>query len=109
MQHRSHRYRTQYPIEMRTPVGVVMGKIADVNNHGARIERVRPMHRGSKVSFNVLGRPVNAVVVWSTSDQIGITFRPHINDDVLDTLRYRRDARAGSHRGAVGFGFMEMR
>ncbi|KJZ19847.1 PilZ domain-containing protein [Loktanella sp. S4079] len=109
MQYRQHRYRTQYPVEIRSPVGVVSGQVVDVNNHGARIERVRPMLRGSKVSFNVLGRPVSGVVVWSTKDQIGIIFRPHLNDDIVDTMRYRRDARAGARRSTVGFGFAEMR
>ena len=107
MQHRAHRYRTEFPVEMRTPVGVVQARIADVNNDGARIERVRPMHRGSKISFSVLGRPVNAVVIWATRDQIGIIFRPRLHDDVVDTIRFRRDGRAGAHRSTVGF--VEMR
>ncbi|WP_090196979.1 PilZ domain-containing protein [Yoonia tamlensis] len=107
MQHRAHRYRTEFPVELRTPVGVVHGKIADVNNDGARIERVRPMHRGSKISFSVLGCPVNAVVVWATSDQIGVIFRPRLHDDIVDRMRYRRDARTRNRHSTVGF--VEMR
>jgi hypothetical protein len=107
MQHRTHRYHTEFPVEMRTPLGVLQGKIADVNNDGARIEHVRRMHRGSKIAFSVLGRPVNAIVIWSTHDQIGIVFRPRLHDEIVDMIRYRRDGPKAPHRCTVGF--VEMR
>lgn len=109
MQHRAHRYRTQYPIELRTPQGNQQAIVADISNNGARFERVRNLQRGGKISFYVLGRLVEGTVLWAVGAQAGVTFRPQINDDILDTLRYRRDARQGAHRGTVGFRFTEMR
>ncbi len=109
MQYRSHRYRTEYPVDLKTSAGPQRGKVLDVNNHGARMDAVRGLHRGDPIQFDLLGHQINAVVQWSFGARIGITFRPMITDDQVDTLRYRRDARKVGRHSTVGFAFQEMR
>ncbi|MCK0097578.1 PilZ domain-containing protein [Yoonia sp. F2084L] len=109
MQYRPHRYQTEFPIDLHTPAGPQKCKVIDVNNTGARIRGPQNLQRGHKIQFNVLGHQVEAIVCWTSGDRIGIRFRPLINDTQVDTLRYRRDARAGHARGSVGFSFAEMR
>ncbi|MEJ6402492.1 PilZ domain-containing protein [Yoonia sp. 2307UL14-13] len=108
MQYRPHRYNTQYPVEIHGPTGLQKAHVIDVHNNGARIEGIRGYYRGDKVQMAFLNHRVEAVVLWSANGRMGLTFRPGISDDQVDTLRYRRDGRAG-RRGAVGFGFAEMR
>lgn len=109
MQYRPHRYNTQYPIEMLTPAGPQQGKVVDVNNTGARIEGLRDMRRGDKLQLKILSTRADAVVQWVAGGRVGLTFRPQITNDQVDTLRYRRDGRADGRRGTVGFGFAELR
>lgn len=109
MQYRPHRYNTQYPVEMGTPAGRQKGKVIDVHNAGARIEGLRGLRRGDKVQVVILSQKAEAIVQWVSGSRAGLAFRPQINDDQVDTLRYRQDKRHGAHRGTVGFGFAEMR
>ncbi len=109
MQYRPHRYNTQFPIDLRTPTGPQKAKVIDVNNTGARVEGLRDVQRGDKIQLNILSFRAEAVVQWVSGGRAGLTFRPQITDDQVDTLRYRRDGRGGARRGAVGFGFAEMR
>lgn len=109
MQYRPHRYNTQFPIEIRTSVGPQQAKVIDVNNAGARVEGLRGLNRGDKVQLNILSFRADAVVQWVSGGRAGLIFRPHLSDDQVDTLRYRRDGRGGARRGRVGFGFAEMR
>ncbi len=109
MQYRPHRYNTQYPVDIHTPSGPQQGNVIDVHNAGARIEGLRGVKRGDKVQINILSLRVEAVVQWVSGGRAGITFRPQITDDQVDTLRYRKDGRRGAHRSTVGFGFAEMR
>ncbi len=107
MQYRPHRYQTDFPIKLQTATGRQQGKVIDVNNTGARIEGLANLRRGDKVQLDILYQNADAVVQWISNGFVGITFRPQITDDQVDTLRYRRD---GRHRsGAVGFGFAELR
>ncbi len=108
MQYRPHRYNTQYPIELQTPTGTQKCQVIDVHNAGARLEGLRDVKRGDKVRVNILSHRVDALVQWASGDRAGLTFRPQISDDQVDTLRYRRDGRRGRH-GTVGFGYAEMR
>lgn len=109
MQYRTHRYQTEFPINLRTPTGPQQCKVIDVNNTGARITGPRALQRGTKIQFNVLNHRVDAIVCWVSGDRVGIKFRPQITDNQVDTLRYRRDGRTGSVRSSVGFTFAEMR
>ncbi len=109
MQYRPHRYNTQYPIEMQTPAGNQKCKVIDVHNAGARIEGLRDVKRGDKVKLVILSHKVDALIQWASGDRAGLTFRPQISDDQVDTLRYRRDPRQVHRQGTVGFGFAEMR
>ncbi|MEO1639173.1 MAG: PilZ domain-containing protein [Pseudomonadota bacterium] len=109
MQYRSHRYQTQYPVNLHTPSGVQRGSIIDVNNGGARVLGMHDLARGDKVSMTVLSHKIDAIVCWAESDRAGLTFRPRLNDHMLDTVRYRRDPRAGMNGRARAFGFPEMR
>ena len=109
MQYRPHRYQTAFPIDLRTPTGPQQCKVIDVNNTGAQLAGLKHLKRGDKLQLQVLCHRVEGVVCWTTADRVGITFRPQISDDQLDTLRYRPDARLGHRRGRVGFAFAEMR
>ena len=109
MQYRPHRYLTQYPANLRTPAGPQKGHVIDVNNAGARMQGLRDLRRGDKVEIEILNCRAAAVVQWAANGYIGITFRPQITDDQVDTLRYRRDARAGRRPSSHMHGFAEMR
>lgn len=109
MQYRPHRYNTQYPIELRTPTGRQKGNVIDVHNAGARIEGLRDLKRGDKVQVEILSHRVDAVIQWVAGNRAGLTFRPQITDDQVDTLRYRRDGRRAKRHGTVGFGFAKLR
>lgn len=109
MQYRPHRYNTNYPVDMQTPSGPQRGRVIDVNNAGARIEGLRDLRRGDKLRLTVLGQHVDAIVKWVAGRRIGLTFRPQINNHLVDTLRYRSDARPDGRRPTAGFGFTEMR
>ena len=109
MRYRPHRYNTQYPVQIATRAGAQQGKVLDVNNTGARIEGLRDVRRGDKVQLSILSHRVDAVVQWVAGGRVGLTFRPQITNDQVDTLRYRKDSRGCHRRGAVGFGLTEMR
>ncbi len=108
MQYRSHRYQTQFPVQLMTPSGRQDCHVIDVNTTGARISGPRTLHRGDKVKFQVLNHEVAGVVSWSRGDKAGLMFRPHISSIQVDTLRYRRDAVRNRPRGSVGFAFAEL-
>lgn len=109
MQYRSHRYPTEFPIDMRTPAGAQRATISDVNTQGARLTGTAGLQRGDKIGLNVLFHQIEAVVRWVNGDMVGISFRPQITEDQLDTLRYRRDARNVFRPGSVGYRHMELR
>lgn len=109
MQYRSHRYQTTYPITLHTRTGTHQAQVIDVNANGARITGVQGSSRGDKIQISILNQRVDGVVRWATHGMIGIVFRPALTDHQVDTLRYRRDARAGHGPGRVGFRFTEMR
>lgn len=109
MQYRPHRYPTQFPVAFQAHGAQQKCHIIDINNTGARITGAVGLRRGDKIKFEVLSSRVEAVVTWATINQAGVTFRPHISDKQVDTLRYRRDGRRGGHHSTVGFGFAEMR
>ncbi len=108
MQYRPHRYQTQFPIQLSTPVGPQQCRVIDVNNSGARITSTAKLQRGDKVKFRVLNAEVAAIVSWATGDKAGLIFRPQLSSVLVDTLRYRKDAPRGPQRGTVGFAFAEM-
>ncbi|WP_342078710.1 PilZ domain-containing protein [Yoonia sp. SS1-5] len=107
MQYRPHRYNTQFPLTLLTPAGEQSARVVDINNDGARLEGPKALRRGDKVQLNVLSHRVEAVVQWAFGGRAGISFRPKLSDDHVDTLRFRRDGRSGYRRGSVGF--VEMR
>lgn len=109
MQYRPHRYNTHYPIEMETPSGRQRGKVIDVNNAGARIAGLQNLRRGQKLRLTVLNQRAEATVEWVEGGHIGLTFHPPISNDLVDTMRYRRDPRPDGRRHNVGFGFAELR
>lgn len=109
MQYRPHRYPTEFPIDVRTPVGAQRAKVIDVNATGAALRGVEGVERGHKLAINLLSRNVEGIVRWVAGDRCGVVFRPQISDDQLDTLRYRRDARNVFRPGSIGYRNMEMR
>jgi hypothetical protein len=109
MQHRTYRYPTQFPIELRTPAGPTKGKVINVNSTGAHLEGIGPVRRGDKVQIGLMYDRVEGIVQWASNNRAGIVFRPHITEDQVDMLRYRRDGRAANRHGTVGFTYAEMR
>ena len=109
MQYRPHRYNTHYPVDLRTPSGPQKATVIDVHSAGARLEGLRNVTRGDKVQLNILSLQADAVVQWVAGGRAGVAFRPAISEAQVDTLRYRPDGRRGFTRGAVGFGYAEMR
>lgn len=103
MQYRSHRYQTQFPVQLSTPTGRQQCHVTDVNNTGARITGPKGLRRGDKVKFRVLNTELTAVVCWAAGEKIGIVFRPQLSAVQVDTLRYRRDGVRNQLRGSVGF------
>jgi len=108
MQYRPHRYQTQFPIQLLTPLGRQQCHVMDVNSRGARIVNCATVRRGDKVRFRILNDEVGAVVCWVKGSSAGITFRPPITPLQVDTLRYRRDAPQGRQRPGIGFSFAKM-
>lgn len=103
MQYRSHRYQTQFPVQLTTPMGRQQCRITDVNNTGAQIMGSRGLRRGDKIRFKVLNSNLSAIVCWAVGERIGIAFRPQLSAIHVDTLRYRRDGVRYHPRGSVGF------
>lgn len=108
MQYRSHRYPSEFPAPIRTPIGVQKAEITDVNNAGAQVSGLVGVGRGDKIEIDVLSQRIAGVVQWVKASDAGVIFRPCISDHLVDTLRHRRDGRFGG-RGSVGFAFTEMR
>ena len=109
MQYRAHRYPTQFPIKLSTPSGQVECEVVDVNTAGARITGAALLTRGAKLTFRILNYKADAIVRWVSGTRTGLTFRPHLTEQQVDTLRYRRDkANYLGHR-ASGMLYPEMR
>ena len=109
MQYRSHRYPTQYPVQLFAPTGSQKSVVVNVHAAGAKIRTNQLLKRGDRVSFQILSTPVHAVVLWAAAGFIGVSFRPELTLDQVDTLRQRRDSRNVHRPGQVGFRFAEMR
>lgn len=108
LQHRQHRYPTQYPIDILTPQGQQQGRVIDVNKGGARILGLRQLVRGDKVTITVLSHRIDAVVCWAEADRVGLMFRPRLTEHQLDTIRYRQDPRAPARNWSEGMHLREM-
>jgi hypothetical protein len=104
MQFRPHRYRTEFPTVLNTPVGSVKAVINDVNETGALMTISSPLQRGFKIRMSFLNNHVDAVVQWSLRGKCGIAFRPHLTIAQVDMLRYKQ----GGHR-AMRHSYAEMR
>lgn len=109
MQYRPHRYPTEFPVDVRTPIGAQRVHVTDVNVTGAALKGVDGLERGHKLAINLLSHHVEGVVRWVHGDKVGVAFRPQISEDQLDTLRYRRDGRNVFRPGSIGYRNMEMR
>lgn len=109
MQYRPHRYQTEFPVIVGSAAGPQHVEMLDVNTDGARISGFQNLRRGEKIQLDVLSNRIEAIVCWVTSDAAGITFRPKITNQQVDTLRYRQDGCGGQQRGAVRFSYAEMR
>ncbi|PXW69207.1 PilZ domain-containing protein [Loktanella sp. PT4BL] len=109
MQYRPHRYPTQFPVRLSTPSGPVECTVLDVNTTGARLASAGQLTRGEKVTFQVLNHKAVAIVRWVSGTRAGITFRPHLTDLQVDTLRYRRDKGNYHQHRAGGLHYREMR
>lgn len=108
MKYRSHRYMTQYPVNVHTPRGPQRCEVLDVNHSGARLVGLSNLSRGEKIQLDILSHRVEAIVLWAKTDQVGVVFRPHLPDHQLDTLRRQNSVRKVPQRGRIGFVFAEM-
>ena len=107
MQFRPHRYRTEFPTLLSTPIGKVKIVINDVNETGALITLNETLSRGHSVEMVVLNQRITGIVQWANRGKCGVTFRPHLSNAQVDLLRYKQ----GGHRGArhMPHSYAEMR
>ncbi|WP_375255563.1 PilZ domain-containing protein [Yoonia sp.] len=108
MKYRSHRYLTQYPVNVHTAQGLQRCEVLDVNHSGARLVGLENLTRGDRIQLDILSHRVEAIVLWSKTNQVGVAFRPHLPDHHLDTLRRQRGNKLMPQRGRVGFVFGEV-
>jgi hypothetical protein len=109
MQYRAHRYPTQFPIKLSSLSGQVDCEVIDINTAGARITGAAMLARGEKVTFRILNYKAEAIVRWVSGTRAGLTFRPHLTEQQVDTLRYRRDKATYRDHRAGGMLYPEMR
>ena len=106
MQFRSHRYRTEYPITLKTPIGAVQAVINDVNETGALVSIATPLARGQRISMSYLNNRVEAIVQWSLKGKCGISFRPHLTIAQVDLLRYKSAGHRQMRHNSTGYAEM---
>ncbi len=90
MQFRPHRYRTEFPAVLSTPMGKLKVTINDVNETGALITLPETLARGHKVEMVVLNHRISGIVQWALRGKCGVTFRPHLSIAQVDVLRYKQ-------------------
>ncbi|MEY1554889.1 PilZ domain-containing protein [Yoonia sp. R2331] len=106
-QYRRHRYPTSFPVQAKTPFGVLPGKVLDVNEHGAQIKGLDDLSPGDKVMLQAGGDQIMSVVRWVAKDRVGVMFRPMLTIRQVDALRYAKRSSSASRFSSVGL--MEMR
>lgn len=106
MQFRPHRYRTEFPTILTSPLGKIKVVINDVNETGALISTSQPLARGHKVELVVLNTRISAIVLWASRDKCGVTFRPHISIAQVDVLRYKQGGHGKARQHAMGYAEM---
>ena len=109
MQYRTHRYPSDCAVSVATTTGQRRAYVVNVSKTGARLNGVEGLQRGDKISIRVLSHSVDAIVLWSRGAYAGVTFRPAINDYLMDVLRKGVDGRGRHPSGRTGFRFAEMR
>ncbi|WP_333714767.1 PilZ domain-containing protein [Yoonia sp.] len=109
MQYRPYRYQTDTTVSVRYQTQSITAQVLDVSRTGARLGDIQGLMRGDRVQVQVLTHFVDAVVVWARGGQMGIIFRPALDDHLVDILRKRCDGRAQFHSPRVGFRAAEMR
>ena len=104
MKYRSHRYPTNFPVQVRTGLGRQSAHVVDVHSDGAQLSGLRNVHRGDKIQLDVLSQTVEAIVLWSKENRVGVCFRPKLSSHLLDTLHHNNKKRHSSgYRPSVGF------
>jgi hypothetical protein len=83
--------------------------VVDVSRTGARLSEIQGLMRGDRVQVQVLTHRIDAMVVWARGGQMGIIFRPALDDHLVDILRKRCDGASRFHSPRVGFHAAEMR
>jgi len=106
MKFRPHRYRTEFPVVISTPMGQAKTVINDVNETGALMTTNAPLARGHKIEISVLNQHIRGVVQWSAAGRCGVAFRPHLTINQVDSLRYRQAGRRTGHHHASGYAEM---
>lgn len=106
MQFRPHRYRTEFPTVLTTPVGSVKAVVDDVNETGALMTISTPLQRGHKIRMSFLNNSVEAVVQWSQRGKCGIAFRPQLTIAQVDMLRYKQGGNQRMHHSSTRYAEM---
>lgn len=106
MQFRPHRYRTEFPTVLTTPVGKLKITVNDVNETGALVTLKEQLARGQKVEMMVLNQRITAVVQWAMRGKCGITFRPHLSIAQVDLLRYKQGGQSKPRHRPLGYAEM---
>lgn len=103
MKYRSHRFATQFPVQVCTPIGRQNAQVINVNTGGAQLSGLHDLQRGDKIQLDVLSHHVEAVVLWADEKHAGVCFRPNLSSHLLDTLQRCNTRRAGGYSPSVGF------
>jgi hypothetical protein len=109
LQYRPHRYQTDTAVIVRFQTQGITAYVMDVSRTGARLAGLEGLLRGDRVQVQVLSHRIDAVVVWARSGQMGIIFRPALDEHLVDVLRKRCDAPARFQTPGVGFHAAGMR
>ena len=106
MQYRPHRYRTEFPVILQTPVGPIKSVINDINETGALISIERPLLRGHKIQTSFLNNRISGIVQWAANGKCGVTFRPHLTITQVNSLRYKQSGYRGLRHNSTGYAEM---
>jgi len=103
MRFRRHRYPARFPVTVKTPFGEVRCHISNVNETGAKLAPLPGLERGDTIAIILSIGRVQAIVQWTTKDQIGVAFRPQIPLSFVDAMRRGPNSRQNAFHHSQGY------
>ncbi len=86
-QFRRHRYPAALPVVVTTPTGRQSAVLIDVNQGGARLEGVKNVMRGDRITLHVMNEQVPGTIRWASAHRIGVAFVMPARPALVDILR----------------------